>query len=76
MDWQTETERKVLVQSRMKSRVWSFYFRFLVSHYTALGVGSPLGEVMVSQSLADDCLENKASIKLSFVSKTVGDNGG
>lgn len=34
---------------------------------------------MVSQSLADDCLENKASIKLSFVSGTavlVGENGG
>lgn len=34
---------------------------------------------MVSQSLVDGCLENKASIKLSFVSKTVvlvGDNGG
>lgn len=33
---------------------------------------------MVSQSLADDCLENKASIKLSFLPKTVvlvGDNG-
>lgn len=34
---------------------------------------------MVSQSLADDCLENKARIKLSFVSGTVvlvGENGG
>lgn len=69
--WQRETERKVLVQSRMKSRVWSFYFRFLVNHYTALGVGPPLGELLVSQSLADDCLENKASIKLPFVSKSV-----
>lgn len=26
---------------------------------------------MVSQSVVDDCLENKASIKLSFVPKTI-----
>lgn len=50
-----------------------FQCRFLSSnnHCTALGVGPPLGVLMVSWSLADDCLENKASIKLSFVSKTV-----
>ncbi|KAI1231658.1 hypothetical protein IHE44_0007736 [Lamprotornis superbus] len=42
------------------------------NHYSALGVGPPLGELLVSWSLADDCLENKASIKLSFVSKTMG----
>lgn len=33
---------------------------------------------MVSQSLVEDCLENKSSIKMSFVPKIivlVGDNG-
>lgn len=80
MDWQRETERKVQVQSRMKGRVL-FQCRFfqLNSHYTALGVGPPLEELMVPQSLADDCQENKARIELPFVSKTavlVGDGGG
>ena len=82
MDWQRKTDkRRVLVQSRMKSRIWSLdpsagHFSRTVSPLPL--VWPLLGEVIVSQTLADDCLENKAGIKPSFVPKpvvSVGNNG-